>query len=324
MMDVNQLDPAWPITSQQPFSWIQTNSNMINRSMSKPVHPVPSTKKRKRSKEDSEDSDDYQADNLNPAVYHNKKVRKCSSSEIMQFGLNIGQDPPSALRRPNRKFNNFNRRSSKHHRSPLHRHNPPGVAGLQLLVAEGTCRPLSHPIPSGMQPSPGLPPPGLLGPPGPLSQPVGMPLPWWFPDTSKPPPPLPWCFPDTSKPPPPPAAAPIHIDLNNLFDRLTKTGLIEKRPTEEEQIKEDNKISIEDWFNSKNLRKRRSYSIDGLYDGMQQQESTKKSNERRFYLSVKDWLQYKEIEDVDERAPRKFELEGLEDNLDTGDSEIPK
>ena len=45
----------------------------------------------------------------------------------------------------------------------------------------GPCRPVSHSIPSGMQPPPGLPLPR------PLSQPVGL-LPWWFPDTSKPPP----------------------------------------------------------------------------------------------------------------------------------------
>ena len=58
----------------------------------------------KRSKEDSEDSNDYQSNNPNPIVYHNKKVRMCSSSKKIQFGLNIGQDPPNALRRPQQKL----------------------------------------------------------------------------------------------------------------------------------------------------------------------------------------------------------------------------
>lgn len=33
-----------------------------------------------------------------------------------------------------------------------------------------------------------------------------------------------------------------------------------------------------------------------------QQESTKKANARKFYFSVEDWLQYEEIEDVEERG----------------------
>lgn len=33
-----------------------------------------------------------------------------------------------------------------------------------------------------------------------------------------------------------------------------------------------------------------------------QQESTKKANTRKFYFSVPDWLQYEEIEDVEERG----------------------
>ena len=39
MMDLksNQLDPAYPIISQQPFSWIQTYPKMINKKMYKPV-----------------------------------------------------------------------------------------------------------------------------------------------------------------------------------------------------------------------------------------------------------------------------------------------
>ena len=136
--EVNQLEPAWPITSKQPFSWIQTNPKMINENMIKPVQPV---------------------------------------------GLFSGQEAPSDPRRANRNFNNYNRSSSKHHVPPFHpRHPPPpqpGVVGLRLPVSGGPCMPVSHPIPFGMQPPPGLP----VGP-------TGMPLPRWFPDTSKPLPPV--------------------------------------------------------------------------------------------------------------------------------------
>ena len=76
-MDVNQLDPAWPISSQQPFSWIQTNTNMINRSMSNPMQPVPSTKKRKRSKEDSEDSDGFFLCIFSNVLYNRTYLFEC-------------------------------------------------------------------------------------------------------------------------------------------------------------------------------------------------------------------------------------------------------
>ncbi|KAF2355115.1 RNA polymerase II-binding domain [Trinorchestia longiramus] len=40
-----------------------------------------------------------------------------------------------------------------------------------------------------------------------------------------------------------------------------------------------------------------------------EQESTKKANSRKLYIPIDDWMQYEEIEDVDERVPSMFEAE---------------
>ncbi|ROT72760.1 hypothetical protein C7M84_008805, partial [Penaeus vannamei] len=105
-------------------------------------------------------------------------------------------------------------------------------------------------------------------------------------------------------------------------------------------------------FNSENLRKRRKWLIEVIYRGMQcsscglryppeqtlqyshhldwhfrqnrrQQESTKKANTRKFYFSIQDWLQYEEIEDVEERVPSMFENEGVVETMESEEAEEP-
>ncbi|XP_076041386.1 uncharacterized protein LOC143025504 isoform X2 [Oratosquilla oratoria] len=119
-----------------------------------------------------------------------------------------------------------------------------------------------------------------------------------------------------------------------------------KEEEEEKRKEEEDKIPIELMFTSENLKRRRQYLIDGLYRGMQcsscglryppeqtlqysdhldwhfrqnhkQRESTKKANTRKFYLTIADWLQYEEIEDIEERVPSMFESEAAEDLMDT-------
>ncbi|XP_053644787.2 pre-mRNA cleavage complex 2 protein Pcf11 isoform X4 [Cherax quadricarinatus] len=129
----------------------------------------------------------------------------------------------------------------------------------------------------------------------------------------------------------------------------------EKKKEEEEEEKEKEKdelISFEFMFNLENLRKRRKWLIECLYRGMQcsscglryppeqtlqyshhldwhfrqnrrQQESTKKANTRRFYFSTEDWLQYEEIEDVEERVPSMFESENLDETIQAEEAEEP-
>ncbi|KAB7498010.1 hypothetical protein Anas_00083 [Armadillidium nasatum] len=41
-----------------------------------------------------------------------------------------------------------------------------------------------------------------------------------------------------------------------------------------------------------------------------QQDSTKKVNTRKFYFTMDDWVQFEEIEDIEERVPSMFEVEG--------------
>lgn len=126
----------------------------------------------------------------------------------------------------------------------------------------------------------------------------------------------------------------------------------DKKKEEEEQREKDELIPFELMFTSENLRKRRSWVIEAQYRGMQcsscglryppeqtlqyshhldwhfrqnkkQQESTKKANTRKFYFSVPDWLQYEEIEDVEERVPSMFETEGIENTMEAEDAEEP-
>ncbi|XP_050689942.1 uncharacterized protein LOC126982137 isoform X2 [Eriocheir sinensis] len=126
----------------------------------------------------------------------------------------------------------------------------------------------------------------------------------------------------------------------------------DKKKEEEAQREKDELIPFEAMFTSENLRRRRGWLIEYLYRGMQcsscglryppeqtlqyshhldwhfrqnkkQQESTKKANIRKFYFSVQDWLQYEEIEDVEERVPSMFETEGMEGAMEAEDTEEP-
>ncbi|KAK4312787.1 hypothetical protein Pmani_015799 [Petrolisthes manimaculis] len=125
-----------------------------------------------------------------------------------------------------------------------------------------------------------------------------------------------------------------------------------KKKEEEEERAKDDLIPVELMFTSENLRKRRAWLVESLYRGMQcsscglryppeqtlqyshhldwhfrqnikQQESTKKANVRKFYFSIEDWLQYEEIEDVEERVPSMFEAEGIEEAMEAEDTEEP-
>ncbi|KAG0706572.1 Pre-mRNA cleavage complex 2 protein Pcf11 [Chionoecetes opilio] len=160
------------------------------------------------------------------------------------------------------------------------------------------------------------------------------------------------------------------LDLSALLENLTRTGLIEhkkpqaaskmrkdkdeaeKKKEEEEQREKFERIPFELMFTSENLRKRRAWTIEYVYRGMQcsscglryppeqtlqyshhldwhfrqnkkQQDSTKKANTRKFYFSVPDWLQYEEIEDMEERVPSMFEAEGMDDAMEAEDAEEP-
>ncbi|KAK7083093.1 hypothetical protein SK128_015199 [Halocaridina rubra] len=147
----------------------------------------------------------------------------------------------------------------------------------------------------------------------------------------------------------------INLTRSGLIGSKAKNKEEEKKLEEEEEEKEreaDDRIPVELLLRTENLRKRRKWLIETIYRGMQcsscglryppeqtvqyshhldwhfrknkkQQESTKKANTRKFYFSVEDWLQYEEIEDLEERVPSMFEAEGAEDMLEAEDSEVP-
>ena len=139
------------------------------------------------------------------------------------------------------------------------------------------------------------------------------------------------------------------MDINSLMESLVRTGIIgnsgKQKPTSESKSKDqderesDKLIPEAKMFDSKNLKKRRSYLIEDLYSGMQcsacglrflsdqtaqysnhldwhfrqnkrQQDSTRKPNARKLYFTADDWQIFEEIEDIDERVPSMFETEG--------------
>ncbi|XP_068232652.1 pre-mRNA cleavage complex 2 protein Pcf11-like isoform X1 [Palaemon carinicauda] len=168
--------------------------------------------------------------------------------------------------------------------------------------------------------------------------------------------------PSINKPPPPPVTAiPLDSLLANLkrlgmigTDSSNKDKEEKKKQEEEEEEKEreaDENIPISMMFRLENLRKRRKWVIESVYRGMQcsscglryppeqtvqyshhldwhfrknkkQQESTKKANTRKFYFSIDDWLQYEEIEDLEERVPSMFENEIAEEMM-ASEEEVP-
>ncbi|XP_018017984.2 uncharacterized protein LOC108674534 [Hyalella azteca] len=122
---------------------------------------------------------------------------------------------------------------------------------------------------------------------------------------------------------------PVAIDVNDE-DWL--------EPEEGAEPKPSSVAKMDSLFKSQQLRRRSSPLVAYLYRGMQcsscgmrypaeqtvhysqhldwhfrqnkrEQESTKKANTRKMYIPLDDWMQYEEIEDVDERVPSMFENE---------------
>ncbi|RXG71959.1 Pre-mRNA cleavage complex 2 protein Pcf11, partial [Armadillidium vulgare] len=148
------------------------------------------------------------------------------------------------------------------------------------------------------------------------------------------------------------------INVQDLLDRLVKTGIIggqnsKKDPKKETKNEEDKherkemKESVEDedelnflkdipsgeiMFSLDNLRnvyigacsasscglryppegtQQYSHHLDWHFRmNKKQQDSTKKVNTRKFYFTMEDWVQFEEIEDIEERVPSMFEVEG--------------
>ncbi|KMQ93559.1 pre-mrna cleavage complex 2 protein pcf11 [Lasius niger] len=140
----------------------------------------------------------------------------------------------------------------------------------------------------------------------------------------------------------PPAPAPtLPLNMNELFQRLVETGivpsLLEQKKQEEEEKKEP-EISPVSFDKPETLKIKQPAIAAALYSGMQcsscgarfapelatryshhldwhfrqnrrERDSARKAHSRPWYYDISDWIQFEEIEDLEDRAQSWFETE---------------
>ncbi|XP_076641398.1 pcf11 cleavage and polyadenylation factor subunit isoform X2 [Halictus rubicundus] len=142
----------------------------------------------------------------------------------------------------------------------------------------------------------------------------------------------------------PPAAAPalsLPLNMNELFQRLVETGIVpnltEQKKPEEEEKKEPEIIPVS-FDKPETLKVKQPAIAAALYSGMQcsscgarfapelatryshhldwhfrqnrrERDSARKAHSRPWYYDVSDWIQFEEIEDLEDRAQSWFETE---------------
>ncbi|XP_012218940.1 pre-mRNA cleavage complex 2 protein Pcf11 isoform X2 [Linepithema humile] len=140
----------------------------------------------------------------------------------------------------------------------------------------------------------------------------------------------------------PPAPAPVlPLNMNELFQRLVETGIVpsltEQKKQEEEEKKEPEIIPV-CFDKPETLKVKQPAIATALYSGMQcsscgarfapelatryshhldwhfrqnrrERDSARKAHSRPWYYDVSDWIQFEEIEDLEDRAQSWFETE---------------
>ncbi|OAD61193.1 Pre-mRNA cleavage complex 2 protein Pcf11 [Eufriesea mexicana] len=142
----------------------------------------------------------------------------------------------------------------------------------------------------------------------------------------------------------PPTTAPalsLPLNMNELFQRLVETGIVpnlsEQKKQEEEEKKEPEIIPVS-FDKPETLKVKQSAIAAALYSGMQcsscgarfapelatryshhldwhfrqnrrERDSARKAHSRPWYYDVSDWIQFEEIEDLEDRAQSWFETE---------------
>ncbi|XP_043252988.1 uncharacterized protein LOC122397706 [Colletes gigas] len=142
----------------------------------------------------------------------------------------------------------------------------------------------------------------------------------------------------------PPPAAPalsLPLNMNELFQRLVETGIVpnlsEQKKHEEEEKKEPEIIPVS-FDKPETLKVKQPAIAAALYSGMQcsscgarfapelatryshhldwhfrqnrrERDSARKAHSRPWYYDVSDWIQFEEIEDLEDRAQSWFETE---------------
>lgn len=144
-----------------------------------------------------------------------------------------------------------------------------------------------------------------------------------------------------------PAAPSINID--DLFQKLLESGILNNTANAETKEKAKEKPKPISLAKPESLKHRQQSNIHLLFSGMQcsscgvrfppeftikysqhldwhfrqnrrDRDSTRRAHSRRWYYDVADWIQYEEIEDLDERGRNWFETQQLELDLANDDS----
>lgn len=147
-------------------------------------------------------------------------------------------------------------------------------------------------------------------------------------------------IPSTSAPAP---AAPS-INIDDLFQKLLASGILNNTVNTEAKDKSKEKPKPISLAKPDSLKQRQQTHIHVLFSGMQcsscgvrfppeqtikysqhldwhfrsnrrDRDSTRRAHSRRWYYDVTDWIQYEEIEDLDDRERNYFETQQLEMDL---------
>ncbi|XP_046395554.1 uncharacterized protein LOC124162898 isoform X2 [Ischnura elegans] len=139
----------------------------------------------------------------------------------------------------------------------------------------------------------------------------------------------------------------LDINVEALFQRLVATGILPQadNPAAEGNKKEDNKSNFKADFSSECLKSRHPGVISAIYTGIQcsscgvrfppeqtmkysqhldwhfrqnrrDRDSARKAQSRKWYYDVSDWIQFEEMEDLEERAQSWFESQGVAESKD--------
>lgn len=138
------------------------------------------------------------------------------------------------------------------------------------------------------------------------------------------------------------------LNINDLFQKLLESGILNK-PTEAATVKEKEKPTPVLLSQPETLKKRQSAIVHSLFSGMQcsscgvrfppeqtmkysqhldwhyrqnrrERDSARRAHSRKWYYEVSDWIQYEEIENLEEREKNWFETQQTEIDSTNDDS----
>lgn len=157
----------------------------------------------------------------------------------------------------------------------------------------------------------------------------------------------------------PAAAAMPAINIGDLFQKLLESGILSNKPTtDKEKQKEKEKFKPITLAKPEHWKQRQPALIHVLFSGMQcsscgvrfppeqtmkysqhldwhfrqnrrDRDSARRAHSRRWYYDVADWIQYEEIEDLDEREKNWFETQQMamspsnDDGTQRNESPVP-